>query len=191
MSCKLACDTGIKECLRAMEPVDEGKFEITVDVHGISGGPRQGRLRAIKKVLYLMARTIWKLIDYAMQSLIQLHLIFQDPKLFDNVRFYLAGDFTTLYKGYLQDLIAAAGGTVLHRKPLSKDQDKLFHSSSALETFIVYSVDVPEKQKSGKGIELSSRRAEALALADECGAKVATSSWIIESIAAFKWQLLT
>lgn len=39
--------------MEAMEPVDEEKFEITVDVHGISGGPKLGRLKAINKVVFL------------------------------------------------------------------------------------------------------------------------------------------
>lgn len=123
--------------------------------------------------------------------LIQFHLVFQDPKLFSKCQFYLAGDFTPSHKGYLQDLVTAAGGTVLHRKPLTEDQERLFENSSVLETIIVYNIEVPGKQKNGKGVDFNSRRAEAQALADDCGAKVVTSSWIIDSIAAFKLQPLT
>lgn len=115
---------------------------------------------------------------------------FQEPKLFENVRFYLAGDFAASYKGYLQDLITAAGGTVLNRKPLTKDQEKLFHSSPLLETFIIYSLEMPEKQKCSKDADLRRRQMEALALANASGAKVAPSSWIIDSIAASKFQSL-
>ncbi|MCI78273.1 protein BREAST CANCER SUSCEPTIBILITY 1-like, partial [Trifolium medium] len=43
----------------------------------------------------------------------------QQPKLFDGYKFYFMGDFIPSYKGYLQDLVIAAGGTVLHRKPVS------------------------------------------------------------------------
>jgi len=123
--------------------------------------------------------------------LIQFTLMFQESKLFDNFRFYLTGDFTPPYKGYLQDLVTAAGGTVLQRKPLTKDQEKLFHNSSMLETFIIYSLETPEKQQCRNAVDSNSRRAEAQALADACGAKVATNSWIIDSIAASKLQPLT
>ncbi|ONK65178.1 uncharacterized protein A4U43_C07F34490 [Asparagus officinalis] len=150
----------IKACLKAMKPVEEEKYEIAVDVHGIRGGPRLGRLRLIHK----------------------------EPKLFDNFRFYLVGDFAASYKGYIQDLVAAAGGTVLHRKPLTMDQEKLFHNNtSLLETLVVYSVEMPGKQNR-RAAGVSTRRVEAQALADVCGAKVAASSWIIDSIAASKLQ---
>lgn len=35
-----------------MEPVDEQRFEVTVDVHGTSEGPMLGRQRVIHKVTY-------------------------------------------------------------------------------------------------------------------------------------------
>lgn len=33
-----------------MEPVDEERYEITVDTHGIKDGPRLGRQRLLNKV---------------------------------------------------------------------------------------------------------------------------------------------
>lgn len=36
-----------------MGPVAEEKYEATIDVHGISNGPRVGRWRAINKVNHL------------------------------------------------------------------------------------------------------------------------------------------
>ena len=41
---------GIKDCMEAMEPVDEEKYEIKADVNGIRDGPGLGRVRAISKV---------------------------------------------------------------------------------------------------------------------------------------------
>jgi BRCA1-associated RING domain protein 1 len=35
-----------------MEPVDEQKFEVATDVHGVTGGPRLGRQRVINKVTF-------------------------------------------------------------------------------------------------------------------------------------------
>lgn len=43
--------TGIKACMKAMEPVSEEQYEISLDIHGIMGGPRLGRLRLINKVI--------------------------------------------------------------------------------------------------------------------------------------------
>jgi hypothetical protein len=41
---------GVKTCMQFMEPVDEQKFEVNIDVHGTSEGPRLGRHRVINKV---------------------------------------------------------------------------------------------------------------------------------------------
>lgn len=76
-----------------MKHVDEESYEIGVDIHGIKNGPRLGRLGLINKEL----------------------------KLFELFKFYFTGDFIPSYKGYLQDLIIAAGGIVLHRKPIPQD----------------------------------------------------------------------
>lgn len=46
----LATFTGIKACMEAMDHVDEEKYEITVDVHGVRDGPRLGRLRVLNMV---------------------------------------------------------------------------------------------------------------------------------------------
>lgn len=36
--------------MEAMQLVDEENYEITIDSHGIRGGPRLGRLRLMNKV---------------------------------------------------------------------------------------------------------------------------------------------
>lgn len=36
--------------MECMEPIDEHKFEVTTDVHGITDGPRLGRCRVIDRV---------------------------------------------------------------------------------------------------------------------------------------------
>nr|XP_029116035.1 protein BREAST CANCER SUSCEPTIBILITY 1 homolog isoform X2 [Elaeis guineensis] len=152
----------IKECMEAREPVDEEKYEITVDVHGISRGPQLGRLRAINK-----------------------------PKLFHGISFYFSGDYTPSYKGYLQDLATKAGGTILQRKPISRDQEKLLDSSLTSTIFIIYSLENPEKNRcNDHALVFNRRRAEAQTLADASGGKVATNTWIIDSIAACKLQPL-
>ncbi|PON71644.1 BRCA1-associated [Parasponia andersonii] len=153
----------IKACMEAMKLVDEQCFEITVDSHGIRDGPRLGRLRVQNK----------------------------QPELFDGFKFYFMGEFEPAYKGYLQDLIAAAGGTILQRKPVSGHQkDSPF--GSAFETFIIYSLELPNQSDPIKRDGTVKRRrfgAEALAISS--GAKVASNSWVLNSIAACKLQCLT
>lgn len=151
----------VKTCVDCMEPVEEQKFEVLTDVHGTSEGPKLGRQRIVDK----------------------------RPKIFDGMRFFLHGDYTKSYRGYLQDLVVAAGGTLLQRKPVSRDQQKLLDNNSPI--FIVYSVENQEKAKSKDVINADDRRrADAQALACASGGRVASSAWIIDSIAACNLQPL-
>lgn len=113
----------------------------------------------------------------------------QQPKLFNGFKFYFFGDFMPSYKGYLQDLVIAAGGTVLHRKPILGNQETLSSGSSIYETFIIYSLELPEKcGPDMKNQIFTCRRSEAEALARSTGAKVASNSWFLNSIAACQVQ---
>ncbi|XP_064970451.1 protein BREAST CANCER SUSCEPTIBILITY 1 homolog isoform X1 [Musa acuminata AAA Group] len=159
----LKVDSGINACMDAMEPIDEEKFEVTVDIHGISDGPRLGRLRAINK----------------------------QPKFFNGFKFYFSGDYTPSYKGYLQDLVIAAGGSVLQRKPISRDNKRLLGDASTWRTLIVFSIEHPEKHNCNSDTVIYHRRSEGQALADASGGTLAGSTWIIDSIAACKLQPLT
>lgn len=151
----------IKACMELMKPVDEEKYEISVDVHGIHSGPRLGRMRIADK----------------------------EPKIFTSFWFYFSGDFVASYKGYLHDLIIAAGGKVLQRRPISTAHKKLPDDSSDM-TFIVYSLEFPENNHNQDKKVLNNRKAESIALAKDCGAKVVTNSWILDSIAASALQTL-
>uniref|UniRef100_A0A0D9WII5 RING-type E3 ubiquitin transferase BRCA1 n=1 Tax=Leersia perrieri TaxID=77586 RepID=A0A0D9WII5_9ORYZ len=145
----------VKTCMKRMEPIDEQKFEVTTDVHGISNGPKLGRCRVIDR----------------------------QPKLFEGMRFYLHGDYTSSYRGYLQELVVAAGGIVLQRKPVSRDQQKLLDDSSPI--LIVYSIENQDKVKSKGDTKASDRRqADAQVLACASGGRVVSSAWVIDSIAA-------
>lgn len=149
----------VKACMDRMEPVDEQKFEVATDVHGVTGGPRLGRQRVINK----------------------------QPRLFDGMRFYLHGDYTKSYRGFLQDLVVAAGGTVLHRKPVSRDQQKLLEDSSLV--IVVYSLENQEKMKLDDA-DCRRQADDAQALACASGGKAASSAWIIDSVAACSLQPL-
>lgn len=115
----------------------------------------------------------------------------QQPKLFNGFKFYLMGDFLQSYKGYLQDLITAAGGIILHRKPVSKDQNAVL-SGSTCQTVIVYSLELPEKCDPRKqDMIFNCRRVDAESLASSTGAKAASNLCVLNAIAACKLQILT
>ncbi|KAG6407162.1 hypothetical protein SASPL_130146 [Salvia splendens] len=142
----------IRACIEAGEIADEEQFEISVDIHGIRNGPKLGRLRLLNK----------------------------QPKLFDGYTFHLMADFTPSYRGYLHDLVFAAGGKVLNRKPVA---------GSSETTFIIYSVELPGQCKPSNGNSVvDQRRASAEALASCAGARVASNSWIMNSVAGYKQQ---
>lgn len=95
----------------------------------------------------------------------------------------MMGDFEFSYKGYLQDLVTAAGGAILHRKPISGDHGAPFSGSPASSTFIIYSVELPYKcGPSKKHMILSRRQSDAEALANSTGAKAVSNSWVLNSI---------
>ncbi|XP_057763935.1 protein BREAST CANCER SUSCEPTIBILITY 1 homolog [Salvia miltiorrhiza] len=153
----------IKACIEAGEIVDEEQFEISVDIHGISDGPKLGRLRLLNK----------------------------QPKLFDGYTFYFMGDFVPSYRGYLHDLVIAAGGKVLNRKPVAGDQTAASNGSSET-SFIIYSVELPEQCKPSSGSSvMDQRRTRAEALASSTGALIASNSWIMNSIAGYKLQAVS
>ncbi|KAL0398289.1 UNVERIFIED_CONTAM: protein BREAST CANCER SUSCEPTIBILITY 1 [Sesamum radiatum] len=149
----------IKACLKAGELVDEQHYEISIDIHGIRDGPRLGRLR----------------------------LLNQQTKLFDGYTFFFMGDFEPSYRGYLHDLVVAAGGKVLNRKPVAEIRQ--LGRSNALQQPSSFTALLPDQCTSSNGSSiLNHRRASAEALASSSGAAVATNSWILNSIAGYRLQ---
>lgn len=115
----------------------------------------------------------------------------QQPKLFDGYKFYLMGDFIPSYKGFLQDLVVAAGGTILHRKPVSDDQKAISPDMHPYQTLIIYSLELSDKcSPLEKDSIFIKRQCEAEILANSTGSKVASNTWILNSIAACKLQSL-
>jgi BRCA1-associated RING domain protein 1 len=98
------------------------------------------------------------------------------------MKFYLSGEYTVSYRGFIQDLIVTAGGTVLQRKPVSRHQQPLLDDLS--EILIIYSTEQSKKQERDNEQKIS----ESKTLADVSGGKVASSGWIIDSIAACNLQ---
>ncbi|KAL9404001.1 hypothetical protein Peur_000973 [Populus x canadensis] len=152
----------VKACIKAMKLVEEMRYEITADVHGIRDGPRNGRLRVLNK----------------------------QPNIFEGFKFYFMVDFIPSYKGYIQDLLVTGGGTILHRKPISGAQGTLLPDSKP-PTFIIYSLEMPDKcDPSKKNMILNRRQSDAEALASSTGAKAVSNKWVLNSIAACKLQSL-
>lgn len=109
-------------------------------------------------------------------------IFLQESKLFSGFKFYFTGDFAASYKGYLHDIIIAAGGTVLHRKPIPVNNE---------HQFLIYSIELPDKLKAKEQNQiLSQRKSNAETLANSCGAVAVSNSWILNSIAASKVQNL-
>ncbi|KAJ6423788.1 hypothetical protein OIU84_024711 [Salix udensis] len=152
----------VKACIKSMKLVEEMRYEITADVHGIRDGPRNGRLRVLNR----------------------------QPNIFEGLKFYFMGDFIPSYKGYIQDLLVTGGGTILHRKPISGVQGTLLLDSKP-PTFIIYSLEVPDKcGPSKKKMIITRRQSAAEALASSTGAKAVSNKWVLNSIAACKLQSL-
>ncbi|XP_021851478.2 protein BREAST CANCER SUSCEPTIBILITY 1 homolog [Spinacia oleracea] len=148
----------VEACMAAKRLVEGTPYEITCDIHGVQNGPLLGRLRHLN----------------------------EEAKLFVGFNFYLTVDFEPAYKGYLQDLITAAGGTVLHRKPIAETYGIVVSASS---TVIVYSIEPPANcDLRKKDTILNCRRSDAEALAISSGAKLANNSWVLNCIAGHKLQ---
>lgn len=113
----------------------------------------------------------------------------QQPKLFSGYKFYFMSDFLPSYKKYLHDLVVAAGGNVLNRKPVSEDEKSHSSGCSSVSTFIVYSLELPDNCKTReKSSILDSRRSAAEALASSTGSLAANNSWVLNCIAGCKLQ---
>ncbi|CAN0874886.1 Protein BREAST CANCER SUSCEPTIBILITY 1 homolog [Linum grandiflorum] len=143
----------IKDSMTAQKIMEEEPYEINVDIHGIKDGPRLGRLRIQNK----------------------------QEKIFEGFKFYFMGEFTPSYKGYLQELITVAGGSILHRKPIKE--------SAPGSTLIIYNSEVLEKDNQ-KMIDtiLRHRECDAREMADSTGAKAVSNLWVLNSIAACQLQ---
>lgn len=140
--------------LEATEYVDEQQYEIKIDTHGIVDGPKLGRLRILNK----------------------------QPKLFNGYKFFFMGDFLSSYKSYLHDLVIAAGGIVLNRKPIALDQEILSPGCPLL--FVIYSHEQLDQCEGSEKISIiARRRSNAEVLASSTGAVAASHSWILNCIA--------
>ncbi|GMN49028.1 hypothetical protein TIFTF001_018180 [Ficus carica] len=150
----------IKECIEAKCHVNEEPYEVSLDNYGCCDGPRTGRLRASNNA----------------------------PKLFSGLNFYFVGDFVASYKEDLEDLVIAAGGTVLisREELIAQSCEETTQAPTAL---VVYNIDPPEGCKLGDEVAiLFQRLSEAEDIACQTGLKVIGHTWLLESIAGHKLQ---
>ncbi|XP_042491747.1 BRCA1-associated RING domain protein 1-like [Macadamia integrifolia] len=146
----------IKACLEALQPLPEEPYEVESDIHGCCNGPKKGRLRMMGKA----------------------------PRLFTGLNFYFFGDFVPSYKECLEDLVLAAGGTLLKTKGMLLPQDV---KQATTSTFIVYNHDAPENCTLAEEY-MECRFKEAEDFAAEFGYQVLGHTWLLESIAACEIQ---
>lgn len=97
------------------------------------------------------------------------------------------GDFLPSYKEDLQDLVVAAGGTVLKSEELAAQSRGHEEAVLTPRTLVVYNIDPPEGCKLGEEVSiLWQRLSEAQDLASETGSEVIGHTWLLESIAGYK-----
>ncbi|KAG6549133.1 hypothetical protein Mapa_009359 [Marchantia paleacea] len=147
----------INECISRMKPVAEELYLVTCDVNGFFGGPCLSRHLAVSKA----------------------------PKLFEDLSFYLCGDFPSVLKADLHSLVTAGGGTILHRKPLPaaltsySDLSELQEAPLPGQTIVLYNGD-PD---SGRDRNLANRIQEAMSISIPARAHALPCSWLLDSIA--------
>ncbi|TKW05391.1 hypothetical protein SEVIR_7G172300v4 [Setaria viridis] len=140
----------LRACIEARELIPEEPYEVRCDVHGSFDGPRTGRLRAMQ----------------------------QAPSLFAGLTFYFSGHFMPAYKVSLEDLITAAGGSILEKTELSST------------SLILYSVEPPQGSNLDALNEIIKKReAEAQESAAAVGCRAIPHTWLLDSIASCTLQL--
>lgn len=103
------------------------------------------------------------------------------------MKFYFAGDFASDYKEDLQNLVVAAGGTILEREELVEQTNA---QAAPSRTIVVYNLDPPQGCKLGEEASILWRRLnEAENIAAKIGSQIIDHTWVLESIASYKLQL--
>lgn len=113
----------------------------------------------------------------------------QEPPLFTGLNFFFIGQYDASYRRYLQDLVLAAGGSVLRTLPVLDSESRPCRTSS---TILVYYVARGDEAESSDGVYVTEQAiAEATSLAAKIGSRVAGHEWLLDSIAACCMQPLS
>nr|XP_043633946.1 BRCA1-associated RING domain protein 1 [Erigeron canadensis] len=148
----------VKACIEAGCLVDPEPYEVTLDTHGCSGGPKAGRLRVLNN----------------------------GPKLFNNMNFYFIGNFVKAFKNDLLNLVTTAGGTISEVKDQLMSTSNAAGDVKANQvTLVVYNADLSDRYEFEDEEAIKFQRlAAAENVAQEYGSRVVGHTWILESVAA-------
>ncbi|CAI9262952.1 unnamed protein product [Lactuca saligna] len=146
----------VKACVEAGCLVNEEPYEVHLDTHGCSGGPKAGRLRVKNN----------------------------GPKLFNNLKFYFVGDFVKAFKSDLLNLVATAGGMVVEAKDQLLSGSNGGDEDVKWECLVVYNADLSDHSEFDDEDSVKFQRiAVAQDIAQESCSQIVGHTWILESIA--------
>ncbi|KAI3748060.1 hypothetical protein L6452_10893 [Arctium lappa] len=147
----------VKACVKAGCLVNEEPYEVHLDTHGCSGGPKAGRLRILNN----------------------------GPKLFTNFHFYFIGDFVQAFKNDLLNLVTTAGGTIIETKDQLLSSSNDADADVKRLTLVVYNADLSDCSEFEDEDSIKFQRfAAAEDVARECRSQTVGHTWILESVAA-------
>ncbi|KAI3722343.1 hypothetical protein L2E82_33379 [Cichorium intybus] len=145
----------VKACVEAGCLVNEEPYEVHLDTHGCSGGPKAGRLRVLNN----------------------------GPKLFNNLKFYFVGEFVQAFKADLLNLVETAGGTLIETKDQLLSSSNDVDEDVKWVSLVVYNADVSDHTEFDEGSVKFQRLSVAQDIAQEFGSQIVGHTWILESIA--------
>ncbi|XP_024984241.1 BRCA1-associated RING domain protein 1 isoform X1 [Cynara cardunculus var. scolymus] len=147
----------VKACVEAGCLVKEEPYEVHLDTHGCSGGPKAGRLRILNN----------------------------GPKLFNDFHFYFIGDFVQAFKTDLLSLITTAGGTIIKTKDQLLSSSNDTDATVKRSALVVYNADLSDCSEFEDEDSIKFQRlAAAEDVARECKSQIVGHTWILESVAA-------
>ena len=110
-------------------------------------------------------------------------ILLQDPKLFDNCKFYFSGDFVKAFKADLLNLVTTAGGAIADTKMELMSSSNDANAEAKPRTVVVYNADYSDTY--GFEDEVSMKFQRLADVAQEFGSWIAGHTWILESVVVF------
>ncbi|XP_023743762.1 BRCA1-associated RING domain protein 1 isoform X1 [Lactuca sativa] len=149
----------VNACMEARCLVNEEPYEVHLDTHGCTGGPKAGRLRVLNN----------------------------GPKLFKNLEFYFVGDYIEAHKSDLKELVTTAGGTIIEARDqlLSSSNDADGDEDVKRVSLVVYNADLSDHSEFYDEDSIRFQRlAAAEDIAQQSRSQIIQHTWILESVAA-------
>ncbi|CAH1437676.1 unnamed protein product [Lactuca virosa] len=147
----------VKACMEAGCLVNEEPYEVHLDTHGCTGGPKAGRLRVLNN----------------------------GPKLFNNLEFYFVGDYVEAHKTDLKELVTTAGGTIIEARDQLLSSSNDADEDVKRVSLVVYNADLSDHSEFYDEDSIRFQRlAAAEDIAQESRSQTIQHIWILESVAA-------